>query len=143
MPLPRRLKGWHAVALMSPVEHDEYVLSDSEPWLNEPVKCAVCGQKEIARDMDDTWITRTGKREGFCSECGGSRDSDVNNIMYYPMELPVKKNVEMKAKKPAAKKNVKTKAEKTKKVKTKAVNTKAVKTKGAVKTKQATRLSAK
>ena len=105
-----------------------YELSDSEPWLNEPVKCAVCGQKEIARDMDDTWITRTGKREGFCSECGGSRDSDV---MHYPKKLPV-------AKKPAAKKNVKTKAEKTKNVKTKAV-----KTKGAVKTKEATRLSAK
>ena len=121
MPVLRRLKGWNAFIMhgtaLTPAAEPHW---SGLPW-DDPIRCEVCGGDKLTRDMDKTWTDRrTGKRGG-CSECGGSRDSDiVDDIMYYPTKKQA-------AKKPATRKAVKTKAEKTK----------------AVKTKEATRLSAK
>ena len=64
------------IVLHQDSESEDYP-SDSEPWLDLPLRCAVCGRQEIARDMDKTWKDR-GQRFGFCSKCGGSRESDIH-----------------------------------------------------------------
>ena len=103
-----------------------------DTW-DDPIRCEVCDSDIVDKIMDYPTKKQAAKKPATKTavktkaECGGSPDSDiVDNIMYYPTKKQA-------AKKPATKKAVKTKAEKTK----------AVKTKEAVKTKVATRLSAK
>ena len=141
MPVLRRLKGWNAFIMhgtaLNPAAEPHW---SGLPW-DDPIRCEVCGGDKLTRDMDKTWTDRrTGKRGG-CSECGGSRDSDiVDNIMYYPTKKPA-------AKKPATKTE---KAQKVKEARKKVHRPPTMKAKKApknntkaVKTKEATRLSAK
>ena len=109
MVVRRNSKGCRSVLVLHNDSESEDYPSDSEPWLDEPLRCAVCGQQEIARDMDKTWIDRLiGKRLGFCSGCGGSRESDIHEGLMYCAEA--RKNMKtmktMKAKN-APKKNTK------------------------------------
>ena len=125
MPVLRRLKGWNAVIMhgtdLNPADKPHW---SGLPWDDSDIVDKIMDyptKKQAAKKPATKTAVKTK------AECGGSPDSDiVDNIMYYPTKKQA-------AKKPATKKAVKTKAEKTK----------AVKTKEAVKTKVATRLSAK